>query len=166
MPLAALAASVVAAHRVHAARKEQTLHFTVQPDGAAVPEAAAPPDAERCVVFGDPVRLRAALENLVTNALKFTPGGGTVTVAVAGLDDRVVFSVDDSGPGVAEDEAGGVFEPYVRGRARPTDGEESTGLGLSLVREYAEHHGATVHVEASSLGGARFVLSFVPYDQR
>jgi two-component system, OmpR family, sensor histidine kinase TctE len=108
-----------------------------------------------------PILLRELLNNLIDNALRYTPAGGSVTVRV-GRGQRVIWlEVEDSGPGVPEIERELVFERFHRVLGTEVDG---SGLGLAIVREIAEQHGASVWVEAASPGlvppGARFVLEF------
>jgi signal transduction histidine kinase len=120
------------------------------------------------MVFVDPSKLRQAIDNLVANALKFTPRGGTVRVRVAreeGAKDGAktnehVFVVSDSGPGIAKAEEATIFDRYGQGaRGRAAGG---AGLGLAIARGIAEAHGGSLTVTTSDLGGAAFRLA-VPY---
>jgi signal transduction histidine kinase len=107
-------------------------------------------------VTGDRQLLRRALSNLVSNAVKYTPPGGAVDVAVRAEGGAVTLSVRDNGPGVPPDERRHLFEPAHRGvSGRPTGG---TGLGLYVVRRAAEAHGGGIHCAADATGGSRFVL--------
>jgi signal transduction histidine kinase len=116
----------------------------------------------------DPQKLRQALDNLVANALKFTPRGGRVRVRVArgkrpdGTDPTkstelsapLVFEIADSGPGIAEAERATIFDRYRQGaRGRAAGG---AGLGLAIARGIAEAHGGTISVANSDLGGSVF----------
>lgn len=105
---------------------------------------------------GSAVLVREAMRNLVENALKYTPEGGIVTVAVRALPP--VFSVADSGPGVAEAERSLIFQRFHRAPESGTT--EGSGLGLAIVQEVARSHGATVSVSGSALGGALFEFRF------
>jgi signal transduction histidine kinase len=91
-------------------------------------------------VRADPVRIRQAVGNLLENALRHTPRGGTVTVRVSEARDGVAVSVDDSGPGIG------------------TAGGSGDGLGLSIVRAIAEAHGGGVWIGEADLGGARVTI--------
>lgn len=105
-------------------------------------------------VFADPQKLRQALDNLVANALKFTPRGGHVHVRVWPEQARTVFEVADSGPGVAPAERESIFDRYKQGtRGRAAGG---AGLGLAIARGIAEAHHGSVHVSSGDLGGAAF----------
>lgn len=102
-------------------------------------------------VHGDPARLAQVLVNLLSNALKFTPGGGAVTVRVrpGGTDCRLV--VADSGPGMGAEEIRHAFDRFWRGeRARSVSG---TGLGLAIVAELVRGHGGTVGIDSPPGGG-------------
>lgn len=102
--------------------------------------------------IGEPRLIRQVLANLIDNALRSTPRGGHVDVAVGVSGDRVELSVEDSGPGLAEGEQERVFERFYS-RA---PGGRGVGLGLAIARAIARAHGGDVR--ASSPKGARFVL--------
>ncbi len=109
------------------------------------------------VVRGDRARLEMVVSNLVENALKFTPAGGQIRVWVRVTWAGVQISVEDSGPGVPEEERTRIFERFVRGRQ--AEGVPGTGLGLAIVRSTVEAHQGRVWVEESTaLGGSRFVV--------
>ena len=109
-------------------------------------------------VIGDRLRLGQLLDNLIANALKFTPAGGSVTVRVTTGQAEVKLSVTDSGPGIPADEQARLYEAFVRGAGATSPG---TGLGLTIVRAVADAHGATVALD-SSPRGACFTVSFAP----
>ena len=107
-------------------------------------------------IDADAIRLGQALGNLVDNALKYTPAGGAVSLSVEESEGRVVLTVDDSGPGVAEDEREAIFRRLYRSDASRS--QRGLGLGLSLARAMIEAHGGAISVSRSSLGGARFAV--------
>jgi two-component system, sensor histidine kinase and response regulator len=108
-------------------------------------------------LHADPHKLRQALDNLVANALKFTPRGGRVRVRVWRDADRTVFEIADTGPGIAPDERAGIFDRYRQGsRGRAAGG---AGLGLAIARGIAEAHRGSVSVEPGDLGGAAFRIA-------
>jgi two-component system, sensor histidine kinase and response regulator len=107
-------------------------------------------------VHADPHKLRQALDNLVANALKFTPRGGKVRLRVWRESTSTVFAIADSGPGVAEAERETIFDRYKQGsRGRAAGG---AGLGLAIARGIAEAHHGTLSVATGDLGGAEFRL--------
>jgi signal transduction histidine kinase len=103
-------------------------------------------------------RLRGVLENLVENALKYTPEGGRVTVSARPEGDTAVFSVEDDGPGIAAEHLPRIFERFYRvdkARSRELGG---TGLGLSIVKHLVESLGGAVSVSSEPGRGSRFVV--------
>lgn len=104
----------------------------------------------------DRARFERAIANLVSNALRYTPDGSPVRVGIRREGGELCVEVDDRGPGIPDEQKEAVFEPFVRGAqaARAT----GTGLGLSLVRQFAELHGGRVWIDDAAEGGARFVF--------
>jgi signal transduction histidine kinase len=107
---------------------------------------------------GDPVRVGQALSNLVDNALKYTPDGGTVKLTPAVVPGAVTITVADSGPGVPTAEREAVWRRLYRGDASRS--QRGLGLGLTLVRAVAEAHGGSASVADAPGGGAQFQMSF------
>ena len=95
------------------------------------------------MIAGNPLMLRELLSNLIDNALRYTPAGGSVTVRVQADANagRAVLEVEDNGPGIAPAERGHVFERFYRILGSAADG---SGLGLAIVREIAQQHGADI----------------------
>lgn len=103
--------------------------------------------------------LAKALDNLVSNAVKYTPPGGAVTIEVEADRGWIRLCVRDNGLGMTEDDLAHAFEEFRTLSARPTGGEPSTGLGLSIVRQIAELHGGRVFAESPGKGkGSVFTL--------
>lgn len=113
-----------------------------------------------CHVYGDPRLLREVLENLVSNALKFSPAGKEVRVSLDSLEaeEKVSFSVQDQGPGLVADDHNQLFSRFARLSTRPTGGEKSTGLGLYIVKRLVDAMGGRISVESEPGSGARFTV--------
>ncbi len=112
-------------------------------------------------IAGSHTEIHSALSNLVSNAIRYTPAGETITVRWQSLPDgRADFSVRDSGPGIAQEHISRLTERFYRvdrSRSRDTGG---TGLGLAIVKHVAQRHGAELHI-ASELGkGSTFGITF------
>ncbi len=106
---------------------------------------------------GDPTVLARALCNLLENGMAH--GDGVVALRIRGERERIVFAVDDEGPGFRKEEQSTAFEPFVRGRGKDRPGQAALGLGLALVRRIALAHGGDAWVETRSQGGARVCFS-------
>lgn len=105
-------------------------------------------------VAGDAALLQEMLRNLIDNAIRYTPPHGRVTVGIEQQDDnRVSLYVEDDGPGIPPDQRERVFERFYRILG---SGEDGCGLGLSIVREIAEHHHGTVSIDGGARRGAKF----------
>ncbi len=111
-------------------------------------------DGSAAQVRGEAVLLREALVNLLQNALDFSPSGGVITLGWTVTGERVLFFVEDSGPGVPDYALPRVFERFYS-LPRPGTERKSTGLGLALVREIAHLHGGDAAVANRPEGGAR-----------
>jgi signal transduction histidine kinase len=105
---------------------------------------------------GDPFRLRQVLDNYISNAVKFSPPGSTVTVGASAGPGGWRVEVRDAGPGLTRGDQSHVFQDFVRLSARPTAGEKSTGLGLAITRRIIEAHGGRVGVDSEPGKGASF----------
>ena len=106
-------------------------------------------DLEAASVQGDESLLAEMLDNLIDNALRYTPSGGAVTVRCGVAQDVTYFGVEDNGIGIADAEREKVLERFYRGAGVGGDG---TGLGLSIVKEGAERHGAAVNISCPAHG--------------
>jgi two-component system sensor histidine kinase TctE len=109
-------------------------------------------------ISADPFLVRELLNNLIDNALNYTPAGGHITVRVLRTADRVTLEVEDNGCGIAAEERERVFERFYRIAGGSPEG---CGLGLAIVREIAQGHGATVAIHDGANGrGTRIVIAF------
>ena len=107
----------------------------------------------------DEVKIEQVLNNLISNALKFSQPGTAVVVRAVAEGDGVRFAVSDQGPGIPENELGKLFQPFGKTSVRSTAGEGSTGLGLAIVRKIVEGHGGRIWVESQVGVGSVFVFT-------
>jgi signal transduction histidine kinase len=105
-------------------------------------EAPSPP----LTLYADPVRMRQVLGNLLANAVKFTPAGGTVTVAVREAGDSFVLSVQDTGIGIAEEHLPRLFSKFFQVESALNRTFKGTGLGLPITKGLVEAHGGSIEV--------------------
>jgi signal transduction histidine kinase len=107
-------------------------------------------------IVGDATKLTWALSNLLSNALRYTPAGGSVRVGADPDDGRVMLSVSDTGPGIPADQRERIFERF----AQASDGGDlgAAGLGLAIVRDIVQAHGGRIHLESEVGRGSRFTL--------
>jgi two-component system, OmpR family, phosphate regulon sensor histidine kinase PhoR len=115
--------------------------------------------ADLPIVRGDDERLGQMLVNLLHNAVKFSPSGGTVTVLAAAADGEIVVSVADRGVGIPAADVGRVFERFYKVDKARVRGKGGTGLGLAIVRHIAESHGGRAWVESVEGHGATFSIA-------
>ena len=106
------------------------------------------------LVQADAMLMERVIDNLVSNALKYTPPSAPVSIAVRHTDGEAVLEVEDRGPGIAAGDRERIFQRFVRGSS--ARGTEGLGLGLSLVAEVARWHGGRVSLEPVAAGGSRF----------
>jgi signal transduction histidine kinase len=117
-------------------------------------ESTLPPSG--VTVLGDPSRLQQALSNLLSNAIRYTPRDGHVSIAMTVDGGMVEVTVADTGQGIAPSDLTNIFEPFWRGR---NTGSEGFGIGLALVKGIIELHGGSISAHSAGLGqGARFRL--------
>jgi signal transduction histidine kinase len=108
-------------------------------------------------IRADPNRLAHAFGTLLSNAVKYTPSGGSVSVAAGAEDQEVWIRVSDSGPGIAPEEQERIFTPFYRGR-QPRRFPQGMGLGLTIARDLVVAHGGRLELESSPGLGSRFTL--------
>ncbi len=107
-------------------------------------------------LVADPTRLRQILDNLISNAVKYSPPGSTVWVDVCVERGGWRFAVQDQGPGITPEDRDRLFTEFGRLSARPTGGEKSFGLGLAITRRMVEAHGGLIDVDSTPGQGATF----------
>jgi signal transduction histidine kinase len=108
------------------------------------------------MVHTDPTAVQYITSHLVSNAVKFSPLGSVVHVAMEALNNGVAITISDSGPGFTDEDKKTLFTKFETHSAKPTAGELTTGLGLSIVKNYVDAIGGTITLGVSSLGGAEF----------
>lgn len=105
----------------------------------------------------NPIRIRQMIDNLVGNAVKYTPENGTIKVSLSMQENQVVLRITDSGPGIPPDEQARVFEKFFRASNRPNE-VEGSGLGLAIVKSIVESHQGRVWVESKVGTGSTFIV--------
>jgi signal transduction histidine kinase len=112
--------------------------------------------AELPQLHADRAKLRRVLVNLISNALKFTPKGGRITVGAAREGAFVRVSVADTGVGISDEDQRDIFDKYAQARSRATRSEKGTGLGLYITRQLVELHGGKIGVKSEVGKGSTF----------
>ncbi|MBB5437395.1 signal transduction histidine kinase [Pedobacter sp. AK017] len=137
-----LVSNVVSMNLPLAERKGQTIHFSSEMDVMA---------------NGDEGKLNEVIDNLVNNAIKYSPLNTNIYVRVKTFPNHVLIEVEDEGQGLTAEDKKQLFQRFTRLSARPTAGEHSTGLGLSIVKTLVEAHGGRIFAESAGKGsGAKF----------
>jgi protein-histidine pros-kinase len=111
------------------------------------------------LVEADPMRLEQVITNLLTNAIKYTPSGGSITVTASREGDTASMVVEDTGVGMAPELVASVFDLFVQGQRSLARAEGGLGIGLTLVRRLVEMHGGSVEAKSAGAGrGSRFTV--------
>jgi signal transduction histidine kinase len=143
--IAALVAEVADSNLPSAVNKQQSI------------AVSAPPNV---VTMCDADRIREAIDNLFSNAIKYSPIGGKITVGVTHEGHDTVIRITDQGAGLSPEDLGRLFGRFQRLSAKPTAGESSTGLGLSIVKRIIDMHGGHVTAESAGPGqGSTFTVT-------
>jgi two-component system sensor histidine kinase GlrK len=111
------------------------------------------------LVEGDADKLRVVVDNLITNALKFSPREGVIRIELASRDRQAVLDVIDEGPGVSREERDRVFEPFFRGTRARRGTVKGSGLGLAIAKEYVLAHRGTIAIVDELGRGGHFRVS-------
>ncbi|TAE27179.1 MAG: hybrid sensor histidine kinase/response regulator [Candidatus Kapaibacterium sp.] len=140
--------NVVSRYQLAAAKKNITLSFET--------------DADAPQIYADPTLTIQILDNIVSNAVKYSPSDKRIWVRLKQdtAQKRVRVEVQDEGPGFSEEDKKKLFGKFARLSAKPTGGEHSTGLGLSIVKRLTEAMGANIWCESELGNGAMFVIEF------
>jgi len=114
---------------------------------------------EDLTLIADRGKIRLILENLVSNAVKYSPKGGTIHLQARAVGPQLVLDVADAGPGIPPEDRGHVFEAFYTGRAARSTAVKGTGIGLSVVLEFVAAHGGTVQIVDGQYPGAHFRIT-------
>jgi two-component system, sensor histidine kinase and response regulator len=146
--IATQAAFITDSHRARAESKGITLDF----EQTEQQESGTP------TVRADETALQQILENLISNAVKFSPHGKNIFVRIKPSSEAVRVEIQDEGPGLSDDDKSKLFGKFARLSAQPTGGEHSTGLGLNIVKKMVEAMGGRVWCESELGRGAMFIV--------
>jgi len=107
----------------------------------------------------DPSKMEQVLDNLISNALKYSPAGGRVQIRMRSVEQEILVSVHDEGPGIPPAEQSLLFKPFQRTSVKSSSGEKSSGLGLAIARRIINGHAGRIWVESQPECGATFSFS-------
>ncbi|WP_370980530.1 response regulator [Agaribacterium sp. ZY112] len=107
----------------------------------------------------DSVKIRQVIDNLITNAIKYSPTGSPIEISLVDNNDCFEFCVSDSGPGIKEEEQADLFKAFKVLSSQATGGEKSTGLGLAIANTVVQAHKGKISYKKSRLGGASFQVN-------
>ena len=129
-----------------AERKSQKIHFNATCDP---------------IIQGDESKLNEIVDNLINNAIKYAPKETSIYVSVTVIESNARIEIRDEGPGLSPDDMKQLYQRFTRLSAQPTGGENSTGLGLSIVKALVEAHHGKLWAESDGIGtGATFIAEF------
>ena len=137
--------SVVNKFRQLASDKNQIINFEFIP-------------GHKFFIDGDRLRLKEVFENLISNAVKYSPYNETITVKIDYQNNKLRLSVQDNGPGISDEDKKKIFGKFQRLSAKPTGNETSTGLGLYIVKNVVEMHNGSITVESELSKGSIFTI--------
>lgn len=142
--LSRLVREVITINRAMAKKKRQVINFKAKAD---------------FFVYADRRKLREIIDNLISNAIKYTPHGKAIWVELEAKGEEVVLQVKDEGAGLTKDDLRNLFRPFTSLSARPTGGEKSSGLGLSIVKNLVEAHHGKIYARSRGAGkGSSFIV--------
>jgi two-component system NtrC family sensor kinase len=105
----------------------------------------------------NPIRIRQMMDNLIGNAIKYTPDEGSIQVSISMQENQIIFKVEDNGPGIPADEQNHIFEKFYRATNAP-EGVQGSGLGLAIVKSIVDSHQGRVWVESVLGRGSSFIV--------
>ena len=137
----------------------ESVHRTVAPLAHEKSQTLRLADDAGGIVRLDEGRFRQVLLNVLSNAVKYTPDGGSITTTVARHDGRVVIAVRDSGVGIAPSDQARVFDDFARVESGYSRSQQGTGLGLALARRLVRLMGGDITLESAPAQGSTFTIS-------
>ncbi len=144
LDFANLIQSIVETNQVLAKNKSQKIHLTIK---------------DHSIVFADETKLTEIADNLINNAIKYSEKNKNIIITVKQENDKAVLEIIDEGPGFTEEDKKNLFQRFTRLSAKPTGGETSTGLGLSIVKALVEaHHGSITAESEGKNKGSKFIV--------
>jgi PAS domain S-box-containing protein len=117
-----------------------------------LPDSLSPLDVDKNL-------MEVALLNCISNSVKYTPEGGSITILAEEHPDRTLFSIKDTGPGISEKDQLHIFDKFYRSADESIQEQKGTGLGLSLTKEIINHHGGDISVESTVGAGSTFTIA-------
>ena len=114
---------------------------------------------KKIILLADREKVRMAVDNIVSNAVKYSPVGGRIGIRVSRRAEQVIVDIMDEGPGIPDDEREHIFEPFFQGRIPTGRHIRGTGIGLSVVHECVEAHGGKIGVRVRPTGGSHFRIT-------
>jgi two-component system sensor histidine kinase GlrK len=138
-----IARKVVQTHKLAAAARDLKLDLRTEP----------------AVLTADADKLRVVLDNLVSNAVKYSPEGGTISLVVRAAEDKILVEVGDAGPGIAVEDRERVFDWFFQGKLGHQGRLKGSGLGLAIARELVLAHRGSIELIAGRSPGAHFRLT-------
>lgn len=130
--------------------RKQNMQLNIEPN---IPE-----------IYGNPIRIRQVVDNLITNAIKYTPEGGKISSSLRVEDELLIFEVADTGVGIPPADQPHIFEKFYRASNAPK-GTPGTGLGLAIVKTIVEAHRGRIWVDSEVGKGTKFTVVLPPYDE-
>jgi DNA-binding response OmpR family regulator/anti-sigma regulatory factor (Ser/Thr protein kinase) len=118
--------------------------------------------SDELTILMDARKWEKIINNLLSNALKFTPGGGLITLSAGLSDENIIITVEDTGEGIHPDDLPHVFDRYFQSKTLETSLQGGTGIGLSLCREYIRLFDGEISVQSTVGKGSKFTLIFTP----
>jgi signal transduction histidine kinase len=129
-----------------ASNKNQEIHFCNEND--------------KIFILTESALFSQIIENILSNAIKYSPKNKNIFISVQSLNGKARIKIKDEGPGFRDDEKEIMYKQFVKLSAKPTDGETSTGLGLSIVKRFVELNGGKIQLNSTFGFGSEFILEF------